>query len=118
MFLLFSVAFMSCKKEETLTATNFTATVTTIADAQVVGNILAEGSSDELMTYTLTTQNVPGALIINGATGQLSIFSSDAIWSSYCTAIPVTTLTGTVIVTKGDLTTTCTISILLSIGGC
>ena len=118
LFMLFSLAFIACKKEDTLTATNFTATLTGISNGQVVGTVAAEASSGDAITYTISNQNVAGALAINASTGQLTIPLDQTVFDAYCSPTPVTTLTATVTTTSGDLTTTCTVSILLTLGGC
>ncbi len=117
-FMLLSIVFASCKKEDTLTAENFTATITTVADAQVVGTISATASSGEAITYAITTQNVATALSINSTTGVITIPNNRTVWDAYCSATPITTLTATVTATSGELTTTSTVTITLNIGGC
>jgi hypothetical protein len=118
LFMLLSIAFASCKKEETLTAENLTVTITAVADAQTVGTVSATASSGEAITYAITSQNVATALSINSTTGVITIPSERTIWDAYCSATPVTTLTATVTATSGELTTTSTVTITLNIGAC
>ena len=118
LFMLLSIVFASCKKEETLTANNFSATITTVADAQVVGTVSATASSGEAVGYIITSQSLPNALVINGITGEIMITSASVIEDAYCGANEVRVITATVTITSGELTTTSTITINLSLGAC
>ncbi|WKN43119.1 cadherin repeat domain-containing protein [Tunicatimonas pelagia] len=62
-----------------ITANNFTADVDeNPTNDQVIGTVDASISNDSILTYSLTTQSVNGALAIDPATGELSVGDSTA----------------------------------------